>query len=256
MSALMGASGGTDGRSQALPQLTFDGSDELNSASQMPQDPLAALMASFAGGAGSGFPGGGFPPQAGGGASPFGDMGMGMPFGPGGAQMQAEKSKPRSKLHAFLPALHFFSVLSLLAYFVLWVEPSMYSVVGGTASARWRRWAQLGWENPYVLDTPVGSVGWGVQLVPFFWAFTTLQIALHSLRIFSGYDRIQPPALLALALPHLPPPIPTLITTGFKYFNMGGLFLNDVSTAVVGVGLVVWLAGFISETGKEHNLIS
>ncbi|KAJ3501345.1 hypothetical protein NLJ89_g9376 [Agrocybe chaxingu] len=152
---------------------------------------------------------------------------------------------------------------ALLAYFVLWAEPRAYAAATGTEppfdfGKRWReegwrglgeglgrvwsRWAQLG-RGSKGIEGVVGR--FGVQVVPFFWAFTTLQIILHSLRIFSGFDAVQPPALLALALPHLPPPFPSLIVNALKYAQMGGAFLDDLAGLVVGVGFVVYFSGWV-----------
>lgn len=52
--------------------------------------------------------------------------------------------------------------------------------------------------------------------------------------------------LLALALPHLPPPFPSIITNGLKYLQMGGLFLDDLAGLIVGLGFLVLLAGWLS----------
>ena len=52
--------------------------------------------------------------------------------------------------------------------------------------------------------------------------------------------------LLALALPHLPPPLPTLITNGMKYLQIGGVFLDDISALLVGIGLLVWVSGWVA----------
>lgn len=102
---------------------------------------------------------------------------------------------------------------------------------------------------------------------PFFWAFVSLELALHSLHIFSGLVRrypanicpkarslcfpsqntTQPPMLLMLALPHLPKPLPTLVLTGLKYIQMGSTLLDDIAAVLVALGLLVavsgWLAG-------------
>jgi GET complex subunit GET2 len=50
--------------------------------------------------------------------------------------------------------------------------------------------------------------------------------------------------LVALALPHLPPPFPSIILNILKYFQMGGLFLDDVAGLVVGVGFLILFAGW------------
>ena len=93
-------------------------------------NPFAALLAAQAGG-GSG--GGGFPP-----------------FGPGmtgKAPMGSNDAPQPTTLQKIMPLLHILAMWCLLAYFVLWAEPQMYSTVNcvdeGTVGL-WRRWAELG----------------------------------------------------------------------------------------------------------------
>jgi hypothetical protein len=198
-------------QSQLLPPKININGEPISPA----DDPLAALMSSF---------------------SNFGE--------PGASAPGKVDVAPPTRLQKLMPFVHLVAMWSLLAYFVFWKEPAAFDeatrgAVGGVVSGRWRRWADLAWKN-------TNEGGWGVQLVPFFWAFTTLQIALHSVRIFSGFDAIQPPMLLALALPHLPSPFPSIITNGLKYLQMGGLFLDDLAGLIVGVGFLILLAGWFS----------
>lgn len=92
----------------------------------------------------------------------------------------------------------------------------------------------------------------------------TLQVMLHSLRIFTGHvsvvrldeatlmftqpsqNEVQPPALLALAISHIPPPFPSLITNGLRYLRMGGAFLDDLSAVVFGMGMVIVIASWFA----------
>ncbi|KAI0324455.1 hypothetical protein GY45DRAFT_380364 [Cubamyces sp. BRFM 1775] len=164
-------------------------------------------------------------------ADPMG-MGMGMSSAP---------PKPKTFLQKILPLVHIIAAWVLLAYFVLWKEPEAYDAKthgSELAEGRWRRWADLGWKSP--------EDGWGVQAVPFFWAFTTLALVLHSWRIFTNLDPVQPPMLLALALPHLPYPLPAIITNGMKYLQIGGVFFDDISALIVGLGILVWAASWVS----------
>lgn len=55
---------------------------------------------------------------------------------------------------------------------------------------------------------------------------------------------MQPPTLLAMALPHLPSPLPSLITNGLKYMQMGSLFLDDLAGLIVGLGFIVYFSGW------------
>lgn len=59
-------------------------------------------------------------------------------------------------------------------------------------------------------------------------------------------DPVQPPMLLALALPHLPSPLPAIVTNGMKYLQIGGVFFDDISALIVGIGLLVWAASWVS----------
>ena len=99
-------------------------------------NPFAALLAAQAGG-GSG--GGGFPP-----------------FGPGmtgKAPMGSNDAPQPTTLQKIMPLLHILAMWCLLAYFVLWAEPQMYSAVNREdegAVGLWRRWAELGRQSPLV----------------------------------------------------------------------------------------------------------
>jgi len=191
-------------------------------------NPFAALLASQAGGGSGVFP----------------------PFGPGMTAPIVNNNVPEpTKLQKAMPLFHILAMWCLLAYFVLWAEPHMYSAVNseddrGTVGL-WRRWAELGQHSPLLEGI---TQAFRVQVVPFFWAFTTLQIVLHSLRIFSGFNSVQPPMFLALVLPHLPPPLPSIIVNSLKYMQMGSLFLDDLAGLVVGVGFIVYLSGWFVQS--------
>lgn len=178
LSALMGGANG--------PR-SFPGQQPIASSEDtaLPEDnPLAALMSMMGplpgGKDGAGMPPGMIPPNL-----------FGPPQPPAGPAQ-------KTLLQRIMPIIHFAAGWLLLAYFVLWKEPAAYVAqphTSGTLDSGWRRWAELGWQRPE------GS--WGVQSVvrdilacylsyshmipqPFFWAFTTLTIVLHSWRIFNG----------------------------------------------------------------------
>ncbi|KIK43840.1 hypothetical protein CY34DRAFT_679905 [Suillus luteus UH-Slu-Lm8-n1] len=137
--------------------------------------------------------------------------------------------KPPSIVQKFTPLLHILCTWLILAFFVLFKEPqTLVERSGGFSESFWKRW------------------GWGVQFVPFMWAFMTAQVMLHSIRIYTGNNQVQPPVLLALALPHLPPPFPSIITNGLRYIRMGGAILDDLSAVVFGIGMVVLIAGWLA----------
>ncbi|KAF9482389.1 hypothetical protein BDN70DRAFT_991181 [Pholiota conissans] len=240
--ALMNASGGPGGAFPPLPAAADP--NVPHDPSMTPLDnPFAALMGAQGLGGAAGSGGAGMFP-------PFGP-GMGMEgMGAGFPGAMAPPPKEKTKLQKVLPLLHLVAMWCLLAYFVLWGEPSVHREITGedvawNATGIWKRWSALGQRSP-LLSTSMET--FKVHVVPFFWAFTTLQIALHSLRIFAGFDSVQPPTLLALVLPHLPPPLPSLIINSMKYMQMGSLFLDDLSGLVVGVGFIIYFSGWIAQT--------
>lgn len=85
-----------------------------------------------------------------------------------------------------------------------------------------------------------------MQLVPFFWALMTLEIMLHTIRIFTGHVQLNPPKLLALAIPHLPPPFPSLIMDALRYLRLGNSFVDDIALIVFGIGVIVMVAGWLT----------
>lgn len=60
-------------------------------------------------------------------------------------------------------------------------------------------------------------------------------------------NQVQPPALLALALPHLPPPLPSLITNGLGYLRMGKAFLDDMAAIVFGIGMIILITSWFAD---------
>ncbi|KAG1809858.1 uncharacterized protein HD556DRAFT_8907 [Suillus plorans] len=149
-------------------------------------------------------------------------------------------AKPLSTVQKFTPLLHILCTWLILAFFVLVKEPQiLVERSGGFSESVWKRWAELAWRNSSI-------EGWGVQFAPFMWAFMTVQVVLHSIRISTGNNQVQPPVLLALALPHLPPPFPSIITNGLRYIRMGGAILDDLSAVVFGIGMVVLIAGWFA----------
>ncbi|KAI8983280.1 hypothetical protein BD414DRAFT_77199 [Trametes punicea] len=226
MNALLGAAAAGPAEQPRLPpsssSATPSAASEPAGVPPPAEDPMVALMSVLQGGAGA-------PP-----GFQFPGTGMGTPS-------QSATPKPKTFLQKILPLVHVLAAWALLAYFVLWKEPEAYEAKTHGIEAgdsRWRRWAELSWKSP--------DDGWGVQAVPFFWAFTTLALVLHSWRIFTNLDPVQPPMLLALALPHLPPPLPTIITNGMKYLQIGGVFFDDISAVIVGLGFLVWAASWVS----------
>ncbi|THV01224.1 hypothetical protein K435DRAFT_776070 [Dendrothele bispora CBS 962.96] len=226
-------------------------------------NPLAALLMGGMNGGAAGF---GQAPALGAAPGVNGKKGDGVPplvppgFGPGlgagmGPGMATEPPKPKTLLQRLMPLVHWIAMWALLAYFVLFREPQVHEAASGSSLSGsgwqgiWSRWSELEKRNP--LDTVGtegvdGVQGWTVAVLPFFYAFISLQIGLHSIRIFSGFDKPQPPALLALALPHLPAPIPSIVINGMKYLQMASVFFDDFALVAFGMGILVWVAGLMN----------
>ncbi|KDQ17523.1 hypothetical protein BOTBODRAFT_29704 [Botryobasidium botryosum FD-172 SS1] len=203
-------------------------------------DPFANLLAQFAAGAG-GEPGA-MPPNMGGMGGLGGMMGMGMPPFAGGGPPQAQQTppKPKTLFQKLSPLLHLLSTVLLVVYFVLYAEPARYDD-GAQAvipiQGRWQRWAALATRPSDVF---------GVQVVPIFWSFVTLQLALHSMRIFTAPEPAAPTGFFSMALSMVPQPYNTMIVQGLKYVKMGGMLMDDLAVLVFTLGIVVWLAGWFS----------
>ncbi|TFK28350.1 hypothetical protein FA15DRAFT_665313 [Coprinopsis marcescibilis] len=241
--ALMGASAGAPGTGQTPLQSPLgDPEDPIDPTLPPLDNPLAAMLfGNLAQGQG------GFPGAQDGSSNPFafppGLMNLAQAQqGPGPVQ----KDKPKTRLQKLMPVVHLLAVWSLLAYFVLWFEPKIYAENGSAAiggGGTWSRWARLLREHP--VGGAVSKV-FGVQTVPFFWAFLTVEVLLHSTWIFSKSDAVRPPTLVALALPHLPPPIPSIIINSLKYIRMISAFLDDIAGLIVGLGFIVYFAGLFA----------
>ncbi|ESK95560.1 hypothetical protein Moror_12634 [Moniliophthora roreri MCA 2997] len=229
--ALMGAGGGQD-----LPRGAGMGvGPQPGAAPELPPElannPLAAMLFSAANG-------GTMPPL------PPSMLGK----APASQQPQPQVAKPKTTFQKLMPLVHLIAIWILLAYFVFMKEPEVQGEVSLLESrdgltSIWRRWAELAFRDPKASVDSMGAKGWTVTVVPFFWAFMSLQIGLHSTRIFYGFDNPQLPTLLAMALPHIPPPFPSIIVNGLKYLQMGSILLDDLAILTVGTGLIIWVAG-------------
>ncbi|KAK7064881.1 hypothetical protein R3P38DRAFT_2826882, partial [Favolaschia claudopus] len=136
---------------------------------------------------------------------------------------------PKTLLQRLMPAVHFVAVWALLLYFLLVMEPGLHTVGGGEGETggigfAWR-WKKLAAQAKGQLGA---ASGWGVQFIlvaGFFWAFVTLEL-----------DAWRPPTILALALPHLPPRVSSVIVHGMQVqMQMGSMFMDDVAAVVVGI---------------------
>ncbi|KAG8894727.1 hypothetical protein FRC00_008536 [Tulasnella sp. 408] len=172
-------------------------------------------------------------------AAMFGASAAGVPTA---ASVAVQPPKPKTLLQKLVPLLHAVSVLVLLAYFVFKGEPSAFEAGNGGAGlppsmSGWSRWSSL---------VRARSEEGGIQAVPIFAAFTTLQIVLHSIRIYNEPPPQPPAGILGMVISNLPPPFPNAIQTGLKYLQMGGAVMDDLSVLVFAVGVIVWGAGLFA----------
>jgi hypothetical protein len=161
MRALMGA--GLAGTPP--PELTSTTEGSPGSVGSTPldtQDPLMALMQSFATAQGAqGTHGAAAPPPFNMPTGMTAFPGMGMP-----GMGMAAPPKPKTLSQKLLPMLHLLVIFAVVAYFVLYKEVGAFvSRAGATVSkgqdvgeSQWRRWAELAWR-------PSDVGGWGVQAV-------------------------------------------------------------------------------------------
>lgn len=167
-----------------------------------------------------------------------------------GQQAQTAPPPRRTLGQRLIPVLHLLSMIVLVVWFAVFKEPEQVRLNVASAGVKgielednfgWNRWSRL------MSVRPTGDM-WSVPTMSsFFWAFTTVELVLHSLRLISKPAPYRPPFLLELALPHLPPPAPKIIITSLQYLQMGGMILNDLAVLIFGIGMVVlissWKAG-------------
>jgi len=140
--------------SGAPPPRTFDVNAPVSDGA-VPDDPLLALLST---------------------------MGMQGGMGQGGKVTPQSRTEPRPKtvIQKLLPLLHVIAIWALLAFFIFWREPEAFqarnSVVVSSGNI-WNRWAKLA-------SGAAAQSTWGIEIVPFFWAFVSLELALSSTRIF------------------------------------------------------------------------
>lgn len=160
-------------------------------------------------------------------------MGMGAPQGKGWVE----------KLY---PLVHFIATLLLLAFATVWWEPTI-------RAARWAdvvddkstlgRWARLAGRVGGRQVVASGVLG-NVEVLPIFWAFTTLQLILQTTRFFILKSPPAPHSLISTFLPLLPPAISRPVLTGSRYLSMLSQVYKDGCLLIFGVGMMVVVAEY------------
>ncbi|WVF70156.1 hypothetical protein IAT40_004944 [Kwoniella sp. CBS 6097] len=147
----------------------------------------------------------------------------------------------KSKAAKWFPLVHFISIILLSLFSVLWWEPTLRarSPLSGIDQGWSGRWAgHLG--DKWVRLS-------GIEAIPVFWAFTTLELILQTTRFMIFKSPPPPHSLIQTFLPILPPKISRPLVTGSRYLNLLSQFYKDgaLFVFVVGVSTVVasWLHG-------------
>ncbi|KAK8846682.1 hypothetical protein IAR55_005769 [Kwoniella newhampshirensis] len=192
--------------------------------------------AGLGGGAGVG----GIPPNL------FGPSGTdGFPSFPGMPGLGGAAAKPRSKAEKYFPLVHFVSIIVLSIFAVAWWEPALFKISPSSLLSTWsRRWAGLSGRR----DSVWRLHGFGEpDVLPLFWAFTTLELILQTTRFVIFKSPPPPHSLLATFLPLMPPAISRPLLTGSRYLNLLSQTYKDGCLLVFGIGMTVviaeWLRG-------------
>ncbi|KAL7423342.1 hypothetical protein Q5752_002645 [Cryptotrichosporon argae] len=172
----------------------------------------------------------------GGGGGGGGSAGPGGLFGSGPA--------PRTRAERALPLIHVAAVLALVGAVVVWWEPALRHAagLGALGLGTWDRWASLSGRRA-LGGTLAADLG-GLQPLPLFWAFITLELLLTTSRALLGSSS-RPPALLATFLPLLPPALGRRLRTGARYLSLAAQVYRDGCVLVWAVGVVVLVAEYV-----------
>ncbi|WWC87157.1 uncharacterized protein L201_002043 [Kwoniella dendrophila CBS 6074] len=190
---------------------------------------------------------GGIPPGLfGGGGGNGGDMpfpfpgmeGLGGLGGFGGGMIQK-----KSKSEKYFPLVHFVSIILLSLFTIIYWEPKLYSTttsLSGLSNINSnnliKRWSSQ--------SKSIGKFG-GVEIVPVFWAWTTLELILQTSRFMIFKSPPKPPSLIANFLPLLPPKISTPIITISRYISLILQSYKDGCLLIFILGLNIILSQYL-----------
>ncbi|WRT65104.1 uncharacterized protein IL334_002046 [Kwoniella shivajii] len=172
--------------------------------------------------------GGGRGGDGGNGDMPFPFPGMGMGMGMGG-------TTKKSKSERYFPMIHFISIILLALFTVGWWEPMIQS--RHLISAIEGNWIQR-WSG---LSKSIGKFG-GVEVLPAFWAWTTLELILQTTRFMILKSPPPPHSLLQNFLPLLPPKISRPLLTGSRYLQLLSQTYKDGCLFIFSLGFSVIIA--------------
>ncbi|WVR04354.1 hypothetical protein IAU60_001355 [Kwoniella sp. DSM 27419] len=177
---------------------------------------------------------GGIPPNL------FGGGGVGaegqMPFAfPGMAPPR------QSKVEKYFPLVHFVAVVLLAMFTLVWWEPAIRATapLSGVDRGFISRWGTYIGSKRFRLS--------GVEPVPVFWAFTTVELLLQTTRFMIFKSPPKPHGLLQTFGPLLPPTISGPLITGSRYLALLSQAYKDgaLFVFVLGMATIVghWIDG-------------
>ncbi|WWC67603.1 uncharacterized protein I206_101513 [Kwoniella pini CBS 10737] len=150
-------------------------------------------------------------------------------------------SQKKSKSEKYFPLIHFLSIILLSLFTILWWEPkiksetSLINAIEGNWSSRW---SSLNGKS-------FGKFG-NVEIVPIFWAWTTLELILQTSRFMIFKSPPPPHSLISNFLPLLPPKISKPIITGSRYLSLLSQTYKDGCLLVFTLGMTVVLSQFLN----------
>jgi hypothetical protein len=81
---------------------------------------------------------------------------------------------------------------------------------------------------------------------PIFRLCMLLYTLLYDELLMALQDTLQPPALVTLVLPHLPPQLSTTVVSGLRYLQMGSMLLDDIAWVLLILGFLVYIATWVA----------
>ncbi|WWC59120.1 uncharacterized protein I303_101668 [Kwoniella dejecticola CBS 10117] len=226
LSQMMGMGAGAGGAGMGDSQrLLGDLDDPAGLGGMGGMGGMGGLPSNLFGGPGSGDAG----PGAGVGDMPFSFPGF------GGTPQRKSKSEK------YFPIVHFISIILLSIFTIVWWEPkikastSLINAIEGDWSTRWsglngRAFAKFG----------------NVEVVPIFWAWTTLELILQTSRFMIFKSPPPPHSLISNFLPLLPPKISRPVLTGSRYFSLLAQTYKDGCLLVFTLGMTVVLSQYLN----------
>jgi len=110
------------------------------------------------------------------------------------ASVMPQVERPKTLLEKLLPLLHAASTILFLLFFLSWTNASSTATEGMLSTDHWRRWGDLaiskpafGWSSDHRVASfaSLSLTQSLTRLQHVLWAFLSLQVALHSIRIFT-----------------------------------------------------------------------